>query len=309
MNWDRTRYVAIAVVALVLLAGCAGAGGGGDGGRAASEPAAQSGADAGGGDGGSGGDTSLDFDAGGDGGDAAASGGASAAIQDRAIIKTGQVRIEVDNATATRTRLESRVAELGGYVSASDSTRHQENNETWLEGYVVLRVPSENFSTMKAAAGEDATVLSEREETEDVTDQLVDLNARLENLRAERDQLRRLYNRSNSTEDVLAVQERLSDVQGEIERLEAQKRSLEDRVAYSTLRVEYQEPRPEFARIEQTRFYEQSPLEALGNSVATLVRVVRSLFLVGVIALPWVAVAAVPVGVLAVLVRRYVWTE
>jgi hypothetical protein len=302
MNLGRTRILAVAVVALVLLAGCAGAGGG-DGGRASSEAMGQqSGGDAGG-------DTSLDLDqSGGDGGDAAASDGASAAIQNRAIIKTGRVHIEVDNATATRTRLESRVTELGGYVSASDSTRHQENNETWLEGYVVLRVPSENFSTMKAAAGEDATVLSEREETEDVTDQLVDLNARLENLRAERDQLRALYNRSNSTEDVLAVQERLSDVQGEIERLEAQKRSLEDRVAYSTLRIEYQEPRPEFARIEQTRFYEQSPLEALGNSVATLVRVVRSLFLVGVIALPWVAVAAIPVSVLAILVRRYVWT-
>jgi hypothetical protein len=302
---DRTRILAVAVVALVLLAGCAGAGGG-DGGEASGGPVEQSRDAAGAGDGGSGGDTSLVT--GGDGGDAAAASGASAAIQNRAIIKTGRVRIEVDNATATRAHLESRVTELGGYVSASDSTRHQENNETWLEGYVVLRVPSENFSTMKAAAGEDATVLSEQEETEDVTDQLVDLNARLENLRAERDQLRSLYNRSNSTEDVLAVQERLSDVQGEIERLEAQKRSLEDRVAFSTLRVEYEEPRPEFARIEQTRFYEQSPLEVLGNSIATLVRVVRSLFLVGVIALPWVAVAVIPVSVLAVLVRRYVWT-
>ena len=129
MNLGRTRILAVAVVALVLLAGCAGAGGG-DGAEASGGPAAQSGGDAGGGDGGSGGDTSLDFDAEGDGGDAAASSGASAAIQNRAIIKTGRVHIEVDNATATRTRLESRVAELGGYVSASDSTRHQENNET-----------------------------------------------------------------------------------------------------------------------------------------------------------------------------------
>jgi len=305
MKLDRTRVVAVAVVALVLLAGCAGAGG--DGGRASSEPVGQqSGGDAGGGDGGSGGDTSLDFESGDGGGDAAASGGASAAIQNRAIIKTGTVRIEVDNATETRARLETRVAELGGYTAGSDVTRHQENNETWQEGYVVVRVPSENFSAMMEAASADATVLSEQTETEDVTDQLVDLNARLENLRAERNQLRELYNRSNSTEDVLAVQERLSDVQGEIERLEAQQRNLQNRVAYSTLRIEYQEPRPEFARIEQTRFYEQSPLEALGNSIATLVRVARTLFLAGVIVLPWIAVAAVPVGLLVVIVRRFV---
>jgi hypothetical protein len=308
MNLDRRRVVAVAVVALVLLAGCAGAGN--DGGEAASgEPRAQqSGGDAGG-DGGNGGDTGLDFDQSeGEGGDAATS-GASAAVQNRAIIKTGTVRVEVDNATETRARLGSRVAELGGYTAGSDVTRHQENNETWQEGYVVVRVPSENFSAMIEAANADATVLSEQTETEDVTDQLVDLNARLENLRAERNQLRELYNRSNSTEDVLAVQERLSDVQGEIERLEAQQRSLQDRVAFSTLRIEYQEPRPEFAQIEQTNFYEQSPLEALGNSIATLVRVARTLFLAGVIVLPWLAVAAVPVGLLTVIVRRFLWTE
>jgi hypothetical protein len=308
MNLDRRRVVAVAVVALVLLAGCAGAGN--DGGEAASgEPRAQqSGGDAGG-DGGNGGDTGLDFDQSeGEGGDAATS-GASAAVQNRAIIKTGTVRVEVDNATETRARLGSRVAELGGYTAGSDVTRHQKNNETWQEGYVVVRVPSENFSAMIEAASADATVLSEQTETEDVTDQLVDLNARLENLRAERDQLRELYNRSNSTEDVLAVQERLSDVQGEIERLEARQRSLRDRVAFSTLRIEYQEPRPEFAQIEQTNFYEQSPLEALGNSIATLVRVARTLFLAGVIVLPWLAVAAVPVGLLTVIVRRFVWTE
>ena len=51
--------------------------------------------------------------------------------------------------------------------------------------------------------------------------QLVDIEARLESLRAERDQLRTLYRQANATDDVLAVQRELSDVQREIERLEA----------------------------------------------------------------------------------------
>ena len=106
-----------------------------------------------------------------------------------------------------------------------------------------------------------------------------------------------------------AVQERLSDVQGEIERLEAQKRSLEDRVAYSTLRIELREPQPEGTTREVTPFHEQSPLSALNNSVATLVQVLRTLFLLGVIAAPWLAVAAIPVGIAGVLAHRFVGGE
>ena len=299
------RFLTVLVVALVLLAGCAGAGDGGDSGEPDSvELADQSGGDAGdGGDGGAGAERPEQS-----GGDAGAPGEVNA-VQERAIIRTGTVRLEVENATTTRETLQTRARELGGYTAGSELTRHRRNNATWKEGYLVVRVPSENFSAMLDGASAQGVVRSENTETEDVTDQLVDLNARLENLRAERDQLRRIYNRSNSTEDVLAVQERLSDVQGEIERLEAQKRSLEDRVAYSTLRIELREPQPEGTTREVTPFHEQSPLSALNNSVATLVQVLRTLFLLAVIAAPWLAVAAIPVGIAGVLVHRFVGGE
>jgi uncharacterized small protein (DUF1192 family) len=291
---SRRRILAVAVVALVLLAGCAGAGGG-DG--------AEMGRQSGGGDGGGAADApepQEDQQSGGDG-----STGANAAVQNRAIIRTGTIRIQVDNATTTRDRLEARVATLGGYTSGSELRVNSRDNQTWQEGYVVVRVPSENFSRMLEAARAAGTVQSESTETEDVTDQLVDLNARLGNLRAERDRLRTLYNRSNSTEDVLAVQERLSDVQGEIERLEAQKRSLENRVAYSTLTIELVEPRPEFATNEVTPFHEQSPLSALNNSIATMVVAFRTLLIAGVIVLPWLAVALLPIGAVALSARWY----
>ena len=296
------RFLTVLVVALVLLAGCAGADSGTGAEAADGTVAQQSGGDAG--DGGDGGDAGAEQPE--QSGDAGAGGDANAAVQERAIIRTGTVRLEVENATTSRETLQMRARELGGYTAGSELTRHRRNNATWKEGYLVVRVPSENFSAMQDGASAQGVVRSENTETEDVTDQLVDLNARLENLRAERDQLRRIYNRSNSTEDVLAVQERLSDVQGEIERLEAQKRSLEDRVAYSTLRIELREPQPEGTTREVTPFHEQSPLSALNNSVATLVQVLRTLFLLAVIAAPWLAVAAIPVGIAGVLVHRFV---
>ncbi|WP_459194003.1 DUF4349 domain-containing protein [Halosimplex sp. J119] len=310
------RKSAVLVVVLVVLAGCSGMGGG-DGGENADLEVAKDGGDGAGGangaagggdgsagDGGPGGDSSeakkeFSADDSGNGGDAAAS-------VDRALIKTGTVEVEVDNYSVAESAVESRAAELGGYVSASESTLHRTDNETWRTGYVEVRVPSSNFTAMFDASRGQGTVLSADSNTKDVTDKLVDLNARLENLRSQRDRLRSLYESANTTEDLLHVQEQLSSVQQEIERLEAQKRSLEDRVAFSTLTVELDEPEPEPESPptgERTPFHEQSPVAVFLSSVAGLVRFARTAFIAGVAALPWVVGLGVP-AVLAVQAGR-----
>jgi chromosome segregation ATPase len=133
---------------------------------------------------------------------------------------------------------------------------------------------------------------------------LVDLEARLSNLRAERDRLRTLYERANTTEDVLAVQRELSEVQGEIERLEAQKRSLEQRVAYSTLTVELREPGPvrDYVREE---WYDTPVLEAFLESVNGVLVVGRALVVAFAYALPYIVAFFAPLAVLAAVAWRF----
>ena len=236
---DRTRgLVTVALVAVVVLAGCGSLGGGGGAANA--------------GDGGGGGADGASGPAGGDGGESGgeAGGGEDAlagqtqAQVDRAVIRTGTIELRVEDFEAARSAVAERARSLGGYVSESGSTRNTRDNRSWTTGYVVVRVPAERFSDALADARERGTVLSEGTETEDVTDQLVDLEARLTNLRERRDRLRSFYDRANSTEELLRVEERLSSVQSEIERLEAERRALENRVAFSTLRVELREPEP-----------------------------------------------------------------
>ncbi|MFB6177986.1 MAG: DUF4349 domain-containing protein, partial [Halobaculum sp.] len=61
----------------------------------------------------------------------------------------------------------------------------------------------------------------------------------------ERERLRELYRNASDTEAILAIERRLSEVQGKIERLKAQRKELRRRVALSTIRVELREPEPE----------------------------------------------------------------
>lgn len=289
----------LAVTACLLLAGCAGVGpqaGGGDSAEGADLSAGQQAASGASGDGGGGGDAGSQAGGGGPG-----DGGVPEADQ-RAIIKTGSMVVEVDNFSAARSAIADRVRERGGFVGGSDQRLHRSGNETWLTGHIVVRVPSDTYGETQALAADQGTVLSEETTTKDVTDQLVDLEARLENLRGRRDRLRDFYEQANSTEELLRIEEQLSEVQMEIERLEAQQRSLERRVAYSTIRIELQEPEPGIDQI-RTQYHEQSLVAVFVGSVEDVVVFARASLVTVAGALPWLAVAAVPAFGLRRLLR------
>ena len=313
----RTK-TALLLAVVVLLAGCSGAGGGaggggGDGGDAGGGDGAETGvglageaASGGGGDGGGGGGGD-----GGNGGGEAAMAVAPDVSQERSsiqlqrqLILTGEIRLRVEEFEAAQSNLTDLAASYGGFVSDSTREVEERGNETWTRGTVVVRVPRENFTALFEGAQRVGTVQRATRRSEDVTDRLVDLEARLENLRAERDRLRTLYERANTTEDILEVQERLSEVQGEIERLEARLRSLRNQVAFSTITVHVQEPRPDASVAQQLAWWETLLVQAFLQSVDGVATALRAIGVGMAFALPYVLVFGGPVAAMGLLYRR-----
>jgi len=299
---DRQRPIAVLFVVLVLLAGCSGAGGDGGAAGGADTAAIE--------------ETSLEAeraaDAGGDGGDgsggdaadgAAATSGDGTDATGRSIIRTGAVELRVDDYETAQANLTAAVEARGGYVSDSTQRVHDRGEATWTSGRVVLRVPAENFSDTMTAVEAEGRVVESSTSTEDVTEQVVDLQARLDNLRAERDRLRTLYERANDTEDVLAVERRLSEVQTEIERTEARLQNLERRVAYSTITVEMSEPRPD--RPAPDQWYDTPVLAAFLESVHGVGVVLRAAVVAFAYAAPYLVVFLTPIAVTTGLLYRF----
>lgn len=276
----------------MLTAGCSGGAQLGGGGDAGAESAALTG-DAG--------EAEAEAAEKGDGG---AGGGVPQARQ-QAIIRTGQVDLRVEDFDAARRNLTTTVQRLGGFVSDSRVDVSRVDNSTYETGRIVVRVPRENFSRMMTRARAAGEVRSVQTNSEDVGEQLVDLSARLENLRAERDRLRQLYRNASDTEDVLAVEERLSDVQGEIERIEARKQSLERQVALSTIRIELREPRPEPGPIDPDRWFDTPVLVAFLESVNGVITSLRAVVVATAFALPYAVVYGPPVAGVAYAVYRW----
>ncbi|MFC5365858.1 DUF4349 domain-containing protein [Salinirubrum litoreum] len=303
MRLSRKHLGVLALALLLVTAGCSGAGGGSDSARQASGGGSNLEATAASDDANYDQSTAGDSAAERDTGDGSVTNVDSLA-SNRILIRTGTVTLRVDDYASARRNLTRSVRAQGGFVSDATQQVNGEENRTWTTGRVVLRVPSENFSAMFSDAETEGDVLDSTQSTQDVTEQVVDLRARLENLKAERDRLRTLYDRANGTEEVLAVGERLSDVQGEIERTEAKLRSLEERVAYSTITVELREPRPDYEPPEQTQWYDTGVVAAFLESVAGVGVVLRALVVGVAYALPYVLVASVPLVGIGLVVRR-----
>lgn len=279
----------------VLVAGCSGAGGGGalDGGADSAEMRAT-----GGGSAPASASTSVESDG--------QSGGADpiAQAQNRKLVYTATVELRVESYDRTRSELTEAARERGGFVSGANERRHTARGGNYTTGTVTYRVPANEFDAFLATVNDSGTVVSAQQNVEDVTDQVVDLEARLRTLRTERDRLRELYEQANSTEEVLAVERRLSEVQTEIERAEARLTSLERQVALSTVTVEIREPRP--GAPPEGAWYDTPLVEAFLASVNGVVVTGRALAVAAAYAAPYLlAFAAPPVAGVALAWRRW----
>jgi len=149
------------------------------------------------------------------------------------VIRTGTFSLEVEDVDVSLTKLTGVVKSQGGYVSGS--YRYTDTSTPYLT--VTFRVPAASFDAAVLALRAEGTVLSEQISTYEVTMQLVDLEARLRNMRASEAALLELMSRATTVSDVLAVQTQLTAVRSDIESYDAQRVALADQVAMTTIAV------------------------------------------------------------------------
>ncbi|HMD01716.1 MAG TPA: DUF4349 domain-containing protein [Candidatus Baltobacteraceae bacterium] len=167
---------------------------------------------------------------------------------------------------------------------------------------IQISVPHDRFETTLNQLGAIGRVRSRSIGAEDVSDQIVDSQARLRNLRHEEADLVRIMDRSGKMEDVLSVEQELSSVRQQIEQLDAELRSTQSRVAYSSIAVT-------MTAEQASSVVEIGPLAELGNSwknathaAAGLLRSIAALALWLVAFSPYFIL----LGVIAYVVRRRV---
>lgn len=153
------------------------------------------------------------------------------------IARTARLKVLVDSIDASRPALERIVRDVNGFIG--DIAAGGEESR-WV--HATLRVPADKLDATMNAVRQLGKVLEESQQGEDVTEQSVDIDARISNgRRTEQRLVQLLGNRTGSLEDVLAVERELARIRTELEQLDTARKNLDRRVTYATVRVEITE--------------------------------------------------------------------
>ena len=166
---------------------------------------------------------------------------------DRKIIRNGELVIETESPNDGLRKITAAAESHGGFVVTSEfkqnpSAPGAKPNQSVT---VVARVPSSAFAaTLEQIRGVGDRVVQEKISGQDVSEEFLDVQARLRNKKALEGQFLDIMKQARKVEDALEVQSQLADVRTDIERLEGRRRFLENQSALSTITTTLQMPQP-----------------------------------------------------------------
>lgn len=184
-------------------------------------------------------------------------------VAERKIIRNADLQLEADKPEDAQTKISQIAESKGGFVvetqsSASDVKANVRDTVT-----MTVRVPAakfdESLNEIRATA---SRVIVENVKGEDVTEEFIDIEARLKTQKALETQFLEIMKQSKTVEDALNVQTEIARVRGEIEKIEGRKRFLESQASLSTIKIRLTAPTA-FSQNSSGFFYQLK--EAFGD--------------------------------------------
>jgi len=215
-------------------------------------------------------------------------------VSQRKIIENASITVEVADVNAAFQRVGDLATKAGGYIAGSDLSRQDGS----LHASVTARVPSGGLAGFTQSVAALGTVISQGQSSNDVTQQYIDLNGRLQALQAERTAYLGLLSKASNVADALKVQQALTDVEAQIESLTTQIQSLDRLSSLATVNVMLEPLSAQPSLSGNGGPFGKRLGSALANSWRVLAAAGSALVVAVVWALPWLVLLAVISGAL-----------
>ncbi len=233
------------------------------------------------------------------------------ALAGRKLIKNVNLSVETEQFDVLMPNLEKQVTVLGGYIEDMSSYNR---NDHYSSDYVgtkylryasmTVRIPKENLDAFLNEVGEQSNIVSRSENVTDVTLQYVDLESHKKALTTEQDRLIELLEQAETVEDIITIEGRLSEVRYQLESMESQLRTYDNKIDYSTVylnidEVERYTPTEEVTTGERIRNGFADSLKGVGRGISNFA-------IWFVVNLPYLVVWAVIIVIIILVVRAVI---
>ncbi|SHJ58125.1 DUF4349 domain-containing protein [Thermoclostridium caenicola] len=160
---------------------------------------------------------------------------------DRKIIKEGRAFLETRDFEQSMAAIDEMIAQSGGFIEEKNVRGSSYSANALRHATIVFRVPSQQFEAIMENMGSVGVVTQSSTSGTDITDQYIDYETRLRNLKMQEETLLDILSRAEKLEDVITLESRISDVRYEIESIENKLKNYDRLVQYSRITVELEE--------------------------------------------------------------------
>ena len=164
-------------------------------------------------------------------------------VTERKIIRNADLKLETNSPEESQQKITKIAESKNGFVIETNQTSSDVRTSTRDIVNMTIRVPAAKFDeAITEIRGSGNRVIEETVKGQDVTEEFIDIEARLKTQRALEEQFIEIMKRATTVADALNVQRELAEVRGEIEKVEGRKRFLENQSSLSTIKIQLQTP-------------------------------------------------------------------
>lgn len=219
--------------------------------------------------------------------------------ENRKVIYTSDVSIETEQFEESVSTIRALLDETGGYVSST--SQWGSNSDGSRRGDYTCRVPAEHYRAFLSGLQGAGNVYSLNEYTDDITTQYVDVQARLDSLQNQKERLEELAKEAKDIDTLLSIEDKLGEVQYQLESYTAQMRTFDNQVDYSTVVISLREVR----KVSEGVTFGSRIRAAFSGSWENFVDGAQSFVIWLIYALPGLIILAVILCIAIPLIRRY----
>lgn len=226
---------------------------------------------------------------------------------DRKLIRNVNLSLQTKEFDTVLENMSQKVKDLGGYIQDSSVWGSSSDYSSSRSASYTLRIPSDKLDEFIDVVETLGNVTYKNESVDDVTLRYVDVDSHKKALETEQERLLALLEKAENVEDIITIENRLSDVRYELENYESQIGLLDNQIDYSTVYVDISE----VSRVTDTGkqgFFEEVA-SRFSDSVYVVLMGLRG-FAIGILgSLPILVVWGVILAVVVILLRKFVFKK
>lgn len=222
----------------------------------------------------------------------------------RKVIKTGRIDLQTKTFDDTVQNIMDHVNEIGGFIqncSIEGNNLYSEYNRRYAN--LSVRIPNKEFDKFMNESSQFGNVTSKSIEGEDVTDQYMDTEIRLETLEIQAERLKELLKQAGDLEKLFKIEQELADVTYQIESLKGTLKKYDSLIDYSTIEINVEEAEVYVQPAKKVTFLDKIK-KTFMDSVDGLINVLQGIVLVVVAMIPFLIIIAPVALVVAWIIIR-----